>query len=386
MLAHLSLLATGGLFVLLGQGNPINSRSNAGCSFHLTINAGGSPPATYSVGQIGDGLCRARGDLEASTFTWFGDAFVDQQGRGCWWTPPTSVLQCDPSQQLSHGFEIGCDGNVTFSGQSTFFACKTDDSANIYLEPNGAQCQPVTLASDGCQSTCYVSSSPPLSDGSSREHVAGPEQASPVRNSSTADDQPSPLSPPAKDCPANIIWSPFEKPQMMIPVDRSNPSKAYGPSLLGQITQNFSTVFNVDIPASYAGKSCKVFFSLPTMEQLSSSNGTETYYLSGSGGVAFSRMANPATMGTTWEDIFGGDENTGLFSSSNSSSGGSLGGATALGQTTLTPGYTYVVDRFACPAGQTLTYLITEPDEEDTYLVYIQGDVPVALGLFMSTC
>ncbi|KAK7961956.1 GPI anchored cell wall protein [Apiospora aurea] len=358
MLAHLSLLATGGLFVSLSQGNPINARSNAGCSFHLTVNAGGSPPATYSVGQIGDGLCRARGDLEASTFTWFGDAFVDQQGRGCWWTPPTSVLQCDPSQQLSHGFEIGCDGNVTFSGQSTFFACKTDDSANIYLEPNGAQCQPVTLVSDGCKSTCYVST----------------------------DDQPSPLSPPAKDCPANIIWSPFEKPQMMIPVDRSNPSKAYGPSLLGQITQNFSTVFNVDIPASYAGKSCKVFFSLPTMEQLSSSNGRETYYLSGSGGVAFSRMENPATMDTTWEDIFGGDESSGLFSSSNSSSGGSLGGATALGQTTLAPGYTYVVDRFACPAGQTLTYLITEPDEEDTYLVYIQGDVPVALGLFMSTC
>ncbi|KAK8016702.1 hypothetical protein PG993_014891 [Apiospora rasikravindrae] len=385
MMAVLALLASGMIFIKLGQGNPIVARSNAGCSFDLSVNAGGSPPATYSVGQIGDGLCRARGDLEASTFTWFGDAFVDQQGRGCWWTPPTSVLQCDPSQQLSHGFEIGCDGNMTFSGQSTFFACKTDDSANIYLEPNGAQCQPVTLVSDGCQSTCYVSSSPPPSDSPFREHAVSPEQAS-VTNSSTADGQPSPLSPPAKDCPANIIWSPYEKPQMMIPVDSSNPSKAYGPTYLGQVTQNFSTIFNVDIPTSYSGKSCKVFFSFPTMEQLAPSNGTESYYFSGSGGIAFSRLENPATLGTTWDDVFGGDESSPLFSSSNNSSSGSLGGATALGQTTITPGFTYVVDRFACPAGQTLTYLMTEPDEENTYLVYMQGDVPVALGIFMSTC
>ncbi|KAK8061910.1 ubiquitin 3 binding protein But2 C-terminal domain-containing protein [Apiospora phragmitis] len=349
MLAHIIFLVTGGLlFLSPGQCNPIDARSNAGCSFHLSVDAGGSPPAMYPVGQIGDGLCRARGDLEASTFTWFGDAFVDKQSRGCWWTSPTSVLQCDPSQQLSHGFDISCDGNVTFSGQSIFFACKTDDSANIYLEPNGAQCQPVTLVADGCQSSCYDSDSPRLSDDSSRVQGNIPKEASPDTNSSAADAQPSPLSPPAKDCPANIIWSPYEKPQLMIPVDRSNPAKAYGPTYLGQVSQNFSTVFNVDIPTSYAGKSCKVFFSFPTLDQLAGSNGTESYYFAGSGGVAFSRLEKPASLSTTWEDVFGGDDESGPLFSSNSSSG-SLGGAQALGQTTIAPGFTYVVDRFACP-------------------------------------
>ncbi|KAK8122688.1 hypothetical protein PG984_011358 [Apiospora sp. TS-2023a] len=343
MLAHLALLVTGGLFASLSHGSPVNARSSVGCTFHLSVNAGGDPPATYPVGQIDDGLCRARGDLEASTFTWFGDAFKDQRGRGCWWTPPTSVLQCDPSQQLSHGFDLGCHGNVSFSGQSTFFACKTDDSANIYLEPNGAQCQPVTLVADGCQSTCYDPDPHPLIDGNN--------------------------NPPFKDCPANIIWSPYEKPQLMVPVDRSNPSNAYGPTYLGQVSQNFSTVYNVEIPSAYDGKSCK----------LAASNGTESYYFAGSGGVAFARLGKPASLDTTWEDVFG--DSGGISGSSNGTNG-----ITPLGQTQISPGHSYVVDRFACPAGSTLTYLITEPNNEDTYLVYLQNDVPVALGLFMSVC
>lgn len=263
------------------------------------------------------------------------------------------MLQCDPSQQLSHGFDLGCHGNVSFSGQSIFFACKTDDDANIYLEPNGAQCQPVTLVADGCHSTCYDSDPRPLLD----------------------ENKP----PPFKDCPANIIWSPYEKPQVMIPVDRSNPHRAYGPTYLGQVSQNFSTVFNVDVPAAYAGKSCKVFFSFPTLDQLAGSNGTESYYFAGSGGVAFTRLEKPASLDTTWEDVFG--DAGGRAVSSNGTNG-----ITPLGQTNMSPGHSYVVDRFACPAGSTLTYLITEPDKEDTYLVYLQNDVPVALGLFMSVC
>lgn len=267
------------------------------------------------------------------------------------------MLQCDPSQQLSHGFDLGCNGNgtVSFSGQSTFFACKNDDDANIYLEPNGAQCQPVTLTAEGCQSTCYDS---------------GPHSLSNNNNNN---------SPPFKDCPANIIWSPYEKPEIMVPVDRTRPSQAFGPTYLGQVTQNFSTLFNVDIPASLSGKSCKVFFSFPTLDQLAGSNGTESYYFAGSGGVAFARLGKPASLDTTWEDVFG--DSSGVTVSSNGSNS-----ITPLGQTKISPGHSYVVERFACPAGSTLTYLITEPDNEDTYLVYLQNDVPVALGLFMSVC
>ncbi|KAK7914970.1 hypothetical protein PG985_012673 [Apiospora marii] len=199
-------------------------------------------------------------------------------------------------------------------------------------------------------------------------------------------------NPPFKDCPANIIWSAYEKPNLMIPVDRTNPSKAYGPTFLGQLTLNFSTLFNVEIPAAYAGKSCKVFFSFPTLAQLAGSNGTESYYFAGSGGVAFARLGKAAALDTTWADVFGDSGGTASSNNNNNGSdsnggGSSLGGgATPLGQTEISPGHSYVVDRFACPAGSTLTYLITEPEGADTYLVYLQNDVPVALGLFMSVC
>ncbi|KAK8852037.1 ubiquitin 3 binding protein But2 C-terminal domain-containing protein [Apiospora arundinis] len=391
MLVHLPLLVGSALFNSLGQGNPLGTRANVGCTFHLSVDAGGSPPIMYPVGQIYDGLCRARGDLDPSTFTWFGDAFVDKQGRGCWWTPPSKVLQCDPSQQMSHGFEIDCTGRVTFSGKSTFFACQTDGDPNIYLEPNGAQCQPITLVADGCKSTCCDCDSTSPSAGSVPRQINGRPEA--PQNSKVPDNthpfaaadaqvfsmpspsqvpSPLPLSPPTSDCPANIIWTPYEKPQLIIPVDRANPTRAYGPTYLGQVSQNASTVFNMEIPPSYAGKSCKVFFSFPTMEQMASSNGSESYYFGGSGGISFARLAKPALITTTWEDVFGSSNET--------------GGGISLGQTTISPGYTFVVETFACPAGQTLTYLMMEQEDEDTYLVFMQNDVPVALGLFMSVC
>ncbi|KAK8104369.1 GPI anchored cell wall protein [Apiospora kogelbergensis] len=390
----LAQLLGGVLFTSLSHGSPVSSQADAGCTFHLSVNAGGSPPATYPVGQIFDGLCRARGDLSPSTFTWFGDAFMDKQGRGCWWTPPSKVLQCDPSQQLSHGFEIDCDGRVTFSGRSTFFACQTDGDANIYLEANGANCQPVTLVADGCHSTCCDCGSPSRLVDSAPGQINGPPEAPPQSSmvpvpetithspfaaaDSKPSPSPSPLAPPIYDCPANIIWSPYEKPQLMVAVDMANPTKAYGPTYLGQVSQNASTLFNIEVPSSYAGKNCKVFFSFPTLDQMISSNGSESYYFGGSGGVAFARLGRPATLTTTWEDV---------FIPSNSSSGGDLdGGVIPLGQITISPGHTFVVDQFACPAGQALTYLMMEQDDEDTYLVYMQNDVPVALGVFMSVC
>lgn len=58
---------------------------DVGCGFHLTATGG----FNGSVGQLPTGLVRAGSDLSPTLFTWFGDAFADQLGRGCWWTRMT---------------------------------------------------------------------------------------------------------------------------------------------------------------------------------------------------------------------------------------------------------------------------------------------------------
>lgn len=65
----------------------IAARADVGCGFHLHMTGGAAAVANpFPVGQLDNGQCRAGSAMTPSLFTWFGDAFVDQQGRGCWWT------------------------------------------------------------------------------------------------------------------------------------------------------------------------------------------------------------------------------------------------------------------------------------------------------------
>lgn len=59
----------------------IGPREDVGCGFHLETRGGGNVP--FPVGQLDSGQCRAGSGMASSLFTWFGDAFVDQQGRAC---------------------------------------------------------------------------------------------------------------------------------------------------------------------------------------------------------------------------------------------------------------------------------------------------------------
>ncbi|KAJ9644049.1 hypothetical protein H2199_003917 [Coniosporium tulheliwenetii] len=78
--------------------------------------------------------------------------------------------------------------------------------------------------------------------------------------------------------PPNLsgIW---EFPHLIIPIDASNPTKAYGTSYNGHISSNKSAIFNFDFPPSLAGKTCTLIFLLPTQDKLV----TSSFTLSGSG-------------------------------------------------------------------------------------------------------
>ena len=74
-------------------------RTGVGCEFHLLTDG----PCSVPIGQIDSGQCRGGNSLTPSLFTWSGDGFVDQQGRGCWWTRKSSSLpQIPPSSITIH--------------------------------------------------------------------------------------------------------------------------------------------------------------------------------------------------------------------------------------------------------------------------------------------
>lgn len=73
-------------------------------------------------------------------------------------TEPQTQWQCDEGKAPFPGFNIGCNGILSYTapgsynGTSTFWECQTGDNgeANIYTTPGGTVCAPITLTADNC--------------------------------------------------------------------------------------------------------------------------------------------------------------------------------------------------------------------------------------------
>jgi hypothetical protein len=75
---------------------------------------------------------------------------------------PTYVLQCDVGATPDTGFAIGCDGTLSFNGQTTFYECENGigDEVNLYSKPDmGAMCGAITFTADSCRAACPSTSS-----------------------------------------------------------------------------------------------------------------------------------------------------------------------------------------------------------------------------------
>ncbi|GAM86904.1 hypothetical protein ANO11243_049250 [Dothideomycetidae sp. 11243] len=66
-----------------------------------------------------------------------------------------------------------------------------------------------------------------------------------------------PSTPSTSGCPANLNGN-WQYPHLIVPVSSSSPNTAYGTQYFGTINSTVSSIFNFDIPASYAGKTCSV--------------------------------------------------------------------------------------------------------------------------------
>jgi hypothetical protein len=305
------------------------------CCFHVSA----SGAVTGTIGQLDDGQNRQGGGLSPAQYCIADGAITDANGRGCILTrmpyclaliyfliltnvAPTTQWQCDTGATPTIGFSIGCDGTIAYNDDTTFWECQTGDNgeSNIYSSEGGTNCGTVTLKADSCFSGC-------------------------------------PQPPPG--CPANLN-GPYQFPHLIIPIDSSNPSSAPGTSYFGKVSSTISSIFNFDIPASDAGKTCSLIFLFPLQSQLT----TSSFTFSGNGGIDFSKLNGVATGATSYSNA--------------------PGVATDYGTTVVAPGNSYTIATFPCPANTAISFEMKAVG--DTNLNYFQDYNLSPIGLYITTC
>ncbi|TVY76010.1 hypothetical protein LSUE1_G007476 [Lachnellula suecica] len=153
----------------------------------------------------------------------------------------------------------------------------------------------------------------------------------------------------------------YQYPHLIVPISEDKPTIAAGTSYFGYVSSNESTIFNFDIPATYAGDTCYLIFLLPEKADLE----TSSYTLSGSGEVTFSQLSTYATEETTWDNAPSVSESLGTFD--------------------LTEGSSTLVQTFACSGGDTVAWEMSA-GASDTYLEFFQDYNPSPLGLYVTYC
>ncbi|KAI0160616.1 hypothetical protein GGR57DRAFT_388671 [Xylariaceae sp. FL1272] len=277
--------------------NLAKAQSSVGCSFHATCNGA----VNASIGEKDSGQARAGSQVQASLFTWFGDSFVDSNGKGCWWTPPTFTLQCDRNQAPDHGFQIACDGSMSFNGQTTFYECPTGvgDEVNIYLRPVSSACHEITIQADNCAPPCSNGTPGPTTQ-QTQQTVQSSQQSTPMTGPpssvtpfTVASVRTTPSTPGTSSLPvsSSLPTSPITVPgqgttttfltstqttttyhpapttsaqcteigpDKIILTDKGNPDRSYGsnPGFEIQVSPNASSIFNFALQDSNIGRTC----------------------------------------------------------------------------------------------------------------------------------
>jgi hypothetical protein len=149
----------------------------------------------------------------------------------------------------------------------------------------------------------------------------------------------------------------FEFPHLIVQIDSTTPSSASGTSYFGKVSQSVSTIFNFDIPSSYTGKQCSLWFLLPTQAELR----TSSFALSGTGTINLTHLSAVASQDTTYNNAPAADSN--------------------LGHASLVPGKAYQVAQFACPADTATSIEMSAVG--DTQLNFFQDSNPCPIGLYI---
>jgi glucan endo-1,3-beta-D-glucosidase len=178
---------------------------------------------------------------------------------------------------------------------------------------------------------------------------------SPAVNSPASTPGPTFPGYPQLDQPRGLT-PPFVAPNLIVPIDSSDPNKVIGNSYTAQLSSTRSTLFVFDVPPSSA-KTCNLVFALPATFD---STYTSPMQINSPGGISITRL----------------DRQTTIKTSANSAAGGNFVGALPL----LQPGNKYLVASAPCEAGQQVSYKAESLNGLD--FSFFQMTSP-ALGLFM---
>ncbi|KAK2761296.1 hypothetical protein FQN54_001818 [Arachnomyces sp. PD_36] len=161
------------------------------------------------------------------------------------------------------------------------------------------------------------------------------------------------------DCPTDLSGD-YEYPHLIVPIDSSKPNDIGGTSYNGEISSTKSTVFNFDILPSDAGRKCSLVFLFPKLEDLE----TSSYTFKGDGKLGFCSLNSPAEEDTNYNNVPAVKED--------------------YGDITVSPGNSYVISTFDCPAGETVGYKIDNAGS--TELTFFEDYNPSPLGLYITVC
>ncbi|KAF2846287.1 hypothetical protein T440DRAFT_482649 [Plenodomus tracheiphilus IPT5] len=331
----------------LGLGaNALVARNAPQC---IQLKASGG--ASGVLGQLDDGQNRVGGGHPTGCYCLSNGGFTDSNGRGCILTPPTTQFQCDVGASPTSGFSIGSSGSVTYNGSGKFYACPVNDNGewNVYTVPAPGQkkCVEITLDSAGACGSSKPAPPPPAQPETTPCETPAVQAPTPA---------PAPPTKPSNACPADIN-GPYQFPHLIVPVNSASPNTAYGTSYFGKVDKTTCSIFNFDIPASDASKTCSLIFLFPQQKDLV----TSSFTTSGSGQVNFTKLKGPASQGTTWANAPGKEAELGSWS--------------------VAPGNAYTVASGSCEAGKTVSYELCATG--DYALNYFQDYNPSAIGLYV---
>ncbi|KAF2168938.1 glycoside hydrolase family 17 protein [Zasmidium cellare ATCC 36951] len=175
-----------------------------------------------------------------------------------------------------------------------------------------------------------------------------------------AQSSPSSGSGSGKSCPTNLSGT-YECPHLIVPVSSSSPNTAYGTSYNGKLSPTESSIFNFDIPASYAGKTCSLVFLFPEQKDLE----TSSFTFNGKGGITVEELTGPATEQTTYANA---PAKSGLSQTISS----------------VAPGNSYLVFSHECAAGERKAFEFESTGGLE--LEFFQDYNPSPIGAYITVC
>jgi hypothetical protein len=119
---------------------------------------------------------------------------------------------------------------------------------------------------------------------------------------------------------------------LIVPIDSSSPDTAAGTQFNGKVSSDISTLFNFDIPQSDSGKKCNLVFFFPEQADLQ----TSSFTFHGDGKINVAELSEAATTSTSFNNA--------------------PSVAKDLGEISVSPGHSFVITTFSCPAGEKVAF------------------------------